>query len=132
MAALGLADLDKILARHLERRLDRLRTAADQIDMAEPGRRVLDQVVRETLGDLGGEKGRVRVSQRIELAAHCVEHIRMPVAEARDRRAPRRIEVAPTLSVDYLDARTGNRDRHRSVWGAMQNMRHDRQQWRVV
>ena len=34
MAALRLADLDKILARHLERRLDRLRTAAHQIDAA--------------------------------------------------------------------------------------------------
>ena len=33
VAALRLADLDKILARHLERRLDRLRAAADQIDM---------------------------------------------------------------------------------------------------
>ena len=30
MAALGLADLDEILARHLERRLDRLGAAADQ------------------------------------------------------------------------------------------------------
>ncbi len=37
MAALRLTDLDKILARHLERRLDRLRTAADQIDVAQPG-----------------------------------------------------------------------------------------------
>ena len=82
MAALGLADLDEILARHLERRLDRLRTAADQIDALKSGRSVLDQAVGQTLGDLGGEKGRVRVGQRVELPAHRGEHVRMPVAEA--------------------------------------------------
>ena len=132
MGPLGLTDLDKILARHLERRLDRFRAAADQVDMAEAGRSVLDQAVGQALGDLGGEKGRVRIGQRVELLAHRGHDVRMPVAEARDRRAARRVEVASTLSVDDLDARAGNRDRHPSVWGAMQNMRHDRQQWRVV
>ena len=82
MAALGLADLDKILSRHLKRRLDRLRTAADQIDMAQSGRSVLDQAVGETLSDFGGEKGRVSVRERVELPAHGGEHVRMPVAEA--------------------------------------------------
>ena len=104
MAALRLADLDKILARHLERRLDRLRTAADQIDVAQPGRRVLDQPVGQTLGDFGREKGRVRVGQRLELASHRGQHVRMPVAEAGHRRAARCIEVAPTFGVDDLDA----------------------------
>jgi hypothetical protein len=104
MAALGLTDLDKILARHLERPLDRLRTAADQIDVAKPGRGVLDQAVGETLGDFGREKRRVRVSQRLELASHRGQHIRVPVAEAGHRRAARCIEVAPTLGVDDLDA----------------------------
>jgi hypothetical protein len=42
MAALRLADLNTLLARHLERRLDRFGTAADQIDMAQSGRGVLD------------------------------------------------------------------------------------------
>ena len=50
MAALRLADLDEILARHLERRLDRLRSAADEIDVIEPGRSVLDQTVGKALG----------------------------------------------------------------------------------
>ncbi len=82
MGALGLTDLDKILARHLERRLDRLRAAADQIDVAQPGRGVLDQPVGETLGDFGREKGRVRVGDRVELPPHGGEHVRMPMAEA--------------------------------------------------
>ena len=132
MAALRLADLDEILARHLERRLDRLRAAADQIDALKPGRSVLDQPVGQTLGDFGREKGRVRVGQRVELPPHRGQYVRMPMAEARDGRAARRVEIAPALGVDDLDARTGNRDRHHGVWRAMQNMRHDRQQWRVV
>ena len=82
MGPLGLADLDKILARHLERRLDRLGTAADQIDMAHSGRGVLDQPVGQTLGDFCGEKARVRVGQRIELPPHRGQHLGMPMAEA--------------------------------------------------
>ena len=50
--------------------------------MAKPGRCVLDQAVGQTLGDLGGEKGRMRVRQRLELAPHGGEYVRMPVAEA--------------------------------------------------
>ena len=82
MAALRLADLDEILARHLERRLDRLRTAAHQIDAIEAGGSVLDQTVGEAFGGLGGEKGGVRVGELIELLAHGGEHVRMSVAEA--------------------------------------------------
>ena len=112
MAALRLADLDEILARHLERRLDRLRTAADQIDMAQSRRRVLDQPVGQTLGDFGREEGGVRIGQRVELAPHRGQYVRMPMAEARDRRAARCVEIKPALGVDDLDARAGNRDRH--------------------
>ena len=130
--ALRLADLDEILARHLERRLDRLRTAAHEIDVAQAGRGVLDQAVGEALGGFGGEKRRMRVGELIELRAHGGEHVRMAVAEARDSRASRRVEIAPAFGVDDLDARAGDRDRHDNVRGAMQNMRHERQQWRVV
>src|SRR3546814_9288456 len=40
VAALRLALLDEVLPRHLQRRLDRLRTAAHQVDVVEPHRRV--------------------------------------------------------------------------------------------
>ena len=82
MAALRLADLDEILARHLERRLHRLRAAAYQIDVIEAGGGVLDQTVGEAFGGLGGEKGGMRVGELIELLAHGGEHVRMSVAEA--------------------------------------------------
>ena len=48
------------------------------------------------------------------------------VAEARDRRAAGGVEIAPALGVDDLDAGAGNRDRHVDVCGAMQDMRHGR------
>ena len=124
MAALRLADLDEILARHLERRLDRLRTAADEIDMAQPGRRVLDQAVGEALGGFGGEESGVRIGEGVELFAHGGEHVRVPVAKARDGRAARRVEIAAPVGVDDLDARAGNRDRHVNICSAVQNMRH--------
>src|ERR1700678_3007194 len=63
MTALRLADLDKILARHLERRLDRLRAAADEIDTAQARRSILDQPVGEAFGDFGGEESGVRIGE---------------------------------------------------------------------
>ena len=132
MAALRLADLDKILARHLERRLDRLRAAAHQIDAIEAGGSVLDQTVGQTFGGLGSEKGGMRIGELIELFVHGREHVRMSVAEARDGRASRGVEIAPAFGVDDLDARAGDGDRHDSVRGAMQNMRHGRFRWRFV
>ena len=82
VAALRLADLDKILARHLERRLDRFGTAADEIDMGKPGRRVLDQPIGQALGGFCREKGRVGVGDRVDLLAHRGQHLGMPMAEA--------------------------------------------------
>src|SRR5271156_6587041 len=73
MTAPGLANLDKILARHLERGLDRLRPAADQIGVAHPRRRDLDQAIGETFGGLGGEEAGVGVGEGVELPAYSAE-----------------------------------------------------------
>src|SRR6185437_12830668 len=45
--ALRLADLQEVLPRQLERRLDRLRTTADEIDPLDARRRALDQGIGE-------------------------------------------------------------------------------------
>ena len=101
---LRLADLDEILARHLESRLDRLGAAADQIDVAQARGSVLNQPVGESLGGFGGEKGGMRLGKRVKLFAHGGEHVRMTMAEAGDGRAARRVEIAPAVGVDNLHA----------------------------
>ncbi len=91
--ALGLADLDEVLARHLQRRLDGLRAAADEVDMADAGGRMRDQVVAQLLRDLRGEEAGVRVGELVELGVHGGKHVGMAVAEAGHRRAARGVDV---------------------------------------
>ena len=123
-ATLRLARLDEILPRHLERGLDGLGPAADQIDAAQARRRVGYEPVGEPLGGLGGEEGGVGVGERVELPAQRRDHRRVAMAEARDRRAAGGVEIAPALGVDDLDAGAEDRDGQVGVCGAMQNMRH--------
>ena len=89
----GSPAFDEILPRELERGLDRLRSAADVEDMADAGRRVRDQIVGQLLGGLRREEAGVRVGEPVELRVHGGQHVRMRVAEARHRRAARRIDV---------------------------------------
>src|SRR5216117_2164746 len=56
--ALRLSGLDEILARHLERRLDRFRSTRDEIDVPDPRRCIGDQRIGKLLGHLGGEETR--------------------------------------------------------------------------
>src|SRR5262249_57420527 len=70
IAALRLATFDEILARQLECRLDRLRSAADVEDVIEPHWRTRDEVVGKLLGGLRCEEARVRVFKMVELRAH--------------------------------------------------------------
>ncbi len=70
MRALRLADLDEVLARHLQRRLDRFRPAADEVRVAHAGRRRADQLVRKRFRGLGREEARVRVGEPVDLRVH--------------------------------------------------------------
>src|SRR6476659_4642578 len=65
VAALGLAALDEILPRHLQRRLDRLRAAAYEVRVADAWGGVGDQPVGEFLGDFGGEEAGVGVGEAV-------------------------------------------------------------------
>ena len=96
--------LDVVLARHLQRRLDRLRAAGDEIDVREIAGRVRCELVGERLGGRGSEEAGVRVLKPLELRAHRGEHLRMLVPEAGHRRATARVEVALALRVDQVDA----------------------------
>ena len=91
----GLADLDEVLARHLQRRLHALRAAGDEVGVAGAGRRLPDQVGGELLGDLGGEEAGVRVGELVDLRMHRGDDVRMPVAEAGDGGAAGGVDVLP-------------------------------------
>src|SRR5690606_28310512 len=110
-AALRLADLHEILASHLERGLHGLRATRHEICMAGACRRPPDQVVRKFLGHVRCEEAGMRVGELAELLAHRLEHVRMAVAEARDRRAAGGIDVVPTLAVAQVDALARDRCR---------------------
>ena len=104
MPALRLADLDEILARHLERGLHGLRAAADEIDVAGAGGPVGDEVLAQLLGDLRGEEAGVRVGELVELGVHGGQHVRVAVPEARHRRAARGIDILLAGGVPDVDA----------------------------
>ena len=124
VSALRLADLDKKLPRHFERGFHRLRTAAHQIDVAQARRSVLDQPVGEAFGGLGGEESGMRIGEGVELFVHRGEHVRVPMAKARDGRAARRVEVPAPVSVKNLDPRAENRDWHVYCCGAVKYICH--------
>src|SRR5215475_6555658 len=56
VAALLFAALHEILPRQLDRGFDRLRTAADEIDVSETPGLVADEIVRQRFGRLGGKE----------------------------------------------------------------------------
>ncbi len=124
VAALRLALLDKVLPRHLQRRLDRLRAAADEVGVADAGRRVGHQPVGQRLGGVRGEEAGMRVSELVELRMQRGLHVGMAMAEARDRGAARSIDVAAALGVDQLDALAADRGRITGVDLPMQDAGH--------
>jgi hypothetical protein len=112
------------LPRHLERRLDRLRSATDEIDVVEAGRGVFDEAVGETLGCLSREERGVGVGERVELLVQRRNHVGVAVAEAGDGGAARGVEITAPAGVDNLEARPRDGDGHDGVCGAVQNVRH--------
>jgi hypothetical protein len=75
--ALRLAALDEKLARQLQRRLDRLGTAADEQHVADAVRRVRDKLVGQFFGHPRGEETGMRVFEVIQLSADRRIHGRM-------------------------------------------------------
>ena len=97
--ALRLADLEEILARQLERRLDALGAAGVEIHALDAGRRTSDDMVRKQLGYFGREERSVRVGKLIELALDRGDDARMTVPKAGYGCPTRGIEVALAILV---------------------------------
>ena len=125
-AALGLPDLDEILARHLERRLDRLGAAAHEVRMARAGGRGTDELIGERFGGLRGEEARVRVREPVDLRVHRREHVGMAVAEARHGGAAGRVEILLAGCVDEPHAAAADGHRRRRAQLAVEDVRHRR------
>jgi len=121
VAALRLADLDEILARHLQRRFDRLRAAGHEIGVRGAGRGVFDQALGQALGDFGREKARVRIGEPVDLGVHRRQHVGMAVAQAGHGRAARAVEVSLAVAVVQPGALAGNGRRWRMPQRAMQH-----------
>ena len=122
VAALRLADLDEVLARHLQRRFHGFGAAGDEIHVADAGRRTFHKHLGQLLGHLGGEKAGVRIRQLVELRMHRRPHRRVAVAQTGHGGAARGIDVAAALRVG--DEHALGAGRHRQAGGrlAVQNV----------
>ena len=111
----GLAALDDVLPRELQRDLHRLRSAADERDAAgaEARRRVPHEPFREGLRRRVREERRVRVFELRRLPRDRRDDAGMAVPEARHGGAARRIEDASSVLADEPAALAGHRHRWR-------------------
>ncbi len=123
---LRLAAFDEILARELERGLDRLRAAADEKGMTHAVRRVRHEIVRQLLSNFCREKARMRVGEAVELLAHRCQDIGMRMAETRHRRTARGIDIVLARDVADGGAAAARGDGIGMADLAMKNIGHER------
>src|ERR1700730_18631324 len=123
--ALALTFLDEILPRHLDRGLDRFRSAAHEIDLNDALRLVLDQAVREFFGDLGREKTGMGIGERVELLVQRSQDVPMSVSETGDGGAAGRVDVALAVLIEQLDALAADGKGHHGIRRTVKNMGHE-------
>ena len=76
-----MAALDEVLARQLERGLDRLRTPTDKKGVADAIRRMRNKIVSQFLRCLRGEEAGVRIGEPIKLHMHGRQYVGMRMPE---------------------------------------------------
>src|SRR3546814_10907867 len=101
--SLRLADLQKILPGHLERRLDTLGSAGDEIHHVEVAGGCGDQEVGQLLHRLVAEEAGMGVGDRIELRLDGVDHppLAMPEAGDRGRSEEHTSELQSLMRISY-------------------------------
>ena len=124
VAALGLADLDKVLAGQLERRFHRLGAAGNEVGVSQITGRRVDQHIGQPFHRLVGEEGAVGEGDGVELVLDRLGDRGMAVPEARHRRPARSIEVALARCVDDIDALALRRARHVAQGQAVKDVGH--------
>ncbi len=123
---LGLADLQEILPRHLERGLDRFRAAGDEIDAGHALGRIAHQPIGEFFARRCREEGCVRIRELPGLRLDRFDDFRMAVAQARHRGTARRVDVALAGVVDDVNAFAAHRQGWRDARVARKHMAHGR------
>ncbi len=129
---LRLADLDEVLPRELERRLDRLRAAGDEIDVRHARRRARDQLIGKLLGHGRREEAGMRIGDPVDLLVHRPQDVGMTVAEARHRRAAGRVNVFPARGVDDANAVSARREWQSVAQTAMKDVTHVGALWTAL
>ena len=123
--ALRLADLDEVLARHLERCLDGFGTAAHEVRVARAGGRRPDQLVGELLGNLRREEARVRVGELVGLRMDGRQHVGMTVPEAGNGSTAAGVEVLLAARVGDVHAPGADGHGRRAAQTPVEYVRHD-------
>ncbi len=130
VAALVLAALHEILPRQFDARLDRFRSATDEIGVSEPARLMADELLGKRLRRLGGKEGGMGESEPGGLPCNRIQHARMLVAEAGHCGAAGGVEHAMAVLADQPDAFAADGERRRltqaSVQDAAFSICHDR------
>ena len=109
--ALGLADLDEILPRQLQRRLGAFRAGGAEIRVGKAAGFAVQHDVRQVLGGLAAERAGMGVGHRRGLPADRGGDALVAVAEARDRRAARAVDDLRAVGEVQVDAVAADRDR---------------------
>ena len=120
--ALRIPALEVILPRELQRRLDRFRTTARVPNPIERSRRHFRDHRRELLGGFAGEKTGVNILEARRLLGHRGHDFAMAMPEARHSRSAARIDVAPAILVDQVDAVPADSDRRPRVRGSVKDV----------
>ena len=100
----GLPDSNEVLPRDLQRRLNDLRSATDDVGVRKPLGRALEQTLSQLLRGLAGEERRVHAVEASALVAHRGHHSRMATARAREGRPAAGIRLASADAIGQPQA----------------------------
>ena len=120
MGALGLADLDEVLAGQLQRGLGAFRAGGAEIGVGQTAGFAVQHDVREVLGGLAAERAGVGVGHGGGLAADGLGDAAVAVAEAGNRGAARSVDDARAVGEVQVDALAAGGERGCAT-GAMQD-----------
>ena len=110
--AVILPDLDEILPRHFQCRLDGFRAAGHEIDFVDPVWRHADEQIRQFFGGGGGKERSMGEWESVRLGLDRLYDIGIGMTEATDRGAAGTVQVTLAVRVNNIDSITFFGARH--------------------